>query len=104
MSTRWEYLTVTWTLTATPPAATGQPWRLEGAYRIVHAGHAEVRTRTYDATAPSTAGDDLLAELGAEGWELVSHVIDRTAVAPSQGYETAGVPIASRQIFKRPLA
>ena len=102
MSTRWEYLTVAWTLTATPPAAAGQAWRLEGTYRIARAGAPGVETRTYDAGTTSTMGDDLLAELGADGWELVSHVVERTTVSPSQGYETAGVPISSKQIFKRP--
>jgi hypothetical protein len=28
--------------------------------------------------------------------------VERSVVAPSQGYEIAGVPIATTQIFKRP--
>ena len=42
-----------------------------------------------------------LNEFGREGWELVSSTVERTAVAPAQGYQTAGVPIATTQIFKR---
>jgi hypothetical protein len=49
-------------------------------------------------------GFELLNELGSDGWELVSSVVERTAVAPAQGYQTAGVPIATTQIFKRPAA
>lgn len=49
-------------------------------------------------------GFELLNELGSEGWELVNSVIERSAVAPAQGYETAGAPIATTHTFKRPVA
>jgi len=101
--TRWEYLQVTWSLTATPPASGAEAWRLDGAFQISRPGVEGVETRRYDATHASTASFDLLSELGAEGWELVSHVVDRSAVAPAHGYQTAGIPIASTQIFKRPV-
>ena len=100
--TRWEYLVVAWNLTATPPAPGEANWRLDGAFQISRPGVQGAQTRRYDGATPTTLGFDLLNELGAEGWELVSNVVERTAVAPAQGYQTAGVPVATTQIFKRP--
>ena len=102
MSVRWEYLVLSWAMTATPPDAVSNDWRLEASFHIFRPGAVTAETRTYDGTQPSTLGFELLNELGAEGWELVSNVVERTAVAPAQGYQTAGVPIATTQIFKRP--
>jgi len=103
MRTRWEYLVVAWNLTATPPAGAGDSWRLDGAFQISRPNVQGVEIRRYDGSQATTLGYDLLNELGADGWELVSSVVDRSTVAPAQGYQTAGVPIASTQIFKRPL-
>jgi hypothetical protein len=103
MTTRWEYLVVAWNLTATPPAGPGEGWKLDGAYQITRPGAAGPQTRRYDGAQATTLGFDLLNELGADGWELVSNVVERSTVAPAQGYQTAGVPIASTQIFKRPV-
>ena len=102
MSARWEYLVLSWAMTATPPDAMSDEWRLEASFHIFRPGALSAETRTYDGTQPSTLGFELLNELGADGWELVSNVVERTAVAPAQGYQTAGVPIATTQIFKRP--
>ena len=102
MSTRWEYLVISWNMTATPPASPSEEWRLEGAYHIARPGAVGVETRRYDGAHSSTLAFELLNEFGAEGWELVSNVVERTTLAPAQGYQTAGVPIASTQIFKRP--
>jgi hypothetical protein len=102
MSARWEYLVLSWAMTATPPDAVSENWRLEASFHIFRPGAASAETRTYDGTQASTLGFQLLNELGAEGWEMVSSVVERTAVAPAQGYQTAGVPIATTQIFKRP--
>jgi hypothetical protein len=104
MSTRWEYLVVAWTLTATPSADPAEPWTLDGAFHISRPGVSGAETRRYDGTQASTLGFELLNELGAEGWELVSNTVDRSTVAPAQGYQTAGAPIATTQIFKRPAA
>jgi hypothetical protein len=102
MRTRWEYLVVAWTLTATPPATPSEAWKLEGAFHISRPGVSDMETRTYDGAQSSTLMFALLNEFGADGWELVSNVVERSTVAPAQGYQTAGVPIASTQIFKRP--
>jgi hypothetical protein len=102
VSARWEYLVLSWAMTATPPDAMSDEWRLEASFHIFRPGALSAETRTYDGTQPSTLGFELLNELGADGWELVSNVVERTAVAPAQGYQTAGVPIATTQIFKRP--
>ena len=102
MSTRWEYLVLAWAMTATPPDASSDAWRLDASFHIFRPGAASAETRSYDGSQASTLGFELLNELGAEGWELVSSTVERTAVAPAQGYQTAGVPIATTQIFKRP--
>ena len=99
---RWEYLVVAWNLTATPPTAASEAWGLVGSFQISRPGAEGVETRTYDATRVSTVAFDLLNELGAEGWELATHVVERSTVTQAQGYETVGVPVASTQIFKRP--
>lgn len=104
MSTRWEYLVLAWTMTATPPDAVSDAWRLEASFHIFRPGAGAAETRTYDGAYATTLGFELLNELGGEGWELVSSVVERNAVAPAQGYQTAGVPIATTQIFKRPVA
>ena len=101
MRTRWEYLVVAWNLTATPPVSPSEAWTLEGAFHISRPG-VGVEARRYDGAQASTLGFELLNELGADGWELVSSTVDRSTVAPAQGYQTAGVPIASTQVFKRP--
>ena len=103
MSTRWEYLVVSWNLTATPPADESEAWTLDGAFQISRPGDPGVETRRYDGGQASTLGFELLNELGADGWELVSNTVERSTVAPAQGYQTAGFPIATTQIFKRPV-
>lgn len=102
MSVRWEYLLVAWNLTATPPSTASGPWGLLGSIQISRPGTAGVETRTYDASQVSTIAFDLLNELGAEGWELASHLVERSTVTQAQGYQTVGVPVGSTQIFKRP--
>jgi hypothetical protein len=91
-----------WTMTATPPDTTSDAWQLEGSFHIFRPGAGPPEARRYDGAYPSTLGFELLNELGSEGWELVSTVVERSVIAPSQGYQTAGVPIATTQIFKRP--
>ena len=98
---RWEYLLVAWNLTATPPSAPSEAWGLVGSIQISRPG-AGAEIRTYDASLVSTVAFDLLNELGAEGWELASHVVERSTVTQAQGYQTVGVPVGSTQIFKRP--
>jgi len=100
---RWEYLLVAWNLTATPPSNEGETWTLEGTFHITRPGVVGVETRRYDGAQPSTHAFELLNELGADGWELVSNIVERSTVAPAQGYQTVGVPIASMQTFKRPV-
>ena len=104
MSARWEYLVVAWTLTATAPLYEGASWQLVATYSILRPGGADIETRIYDGAEPSSLGFELLNELGAEGWELVNSVVERSALAPAQGYDTAGAPIATTHTFKRPRA
>ena len=77
MSARWEYLVLSWAMTATPPDAMSDEWRLEASFHIFRPGALSAETRTYDGTQPSTLGFELLNELGADGWELVSNVAER---------------------------
>jgi len=99
---RWEYLVVAWSLTATPPVPPSEAWAFVGTFQISRPGVSGAEIRTYDAALVSTMASDLLNELGADGWELVSNVVERSAVTSAQGYQTVGVPITSNQIFKRP--
>jgi len=47
----------------------------------------------------------ILAELGAEGWELVSEtVLDTTIVASGLGWRDVAIPVKMRWTFKRPAA
>src|ERR1022692_2493887 len=47
MRTRWEYLVVSWNLTATPPGDASEAWTLEGAFHIPRPGVSGVETRRY---------------------------------------------------------
>ena len=89
-------------MTATPPIPPSEAWGFAGSFQISRPGVSGVETRTYDAALVSTMAFDLLNELGADGWELVSSLVERNAVSSAQGYQTVGVPITSTQIFKRP--
>lgn len=47
---------------------------------------------------------DVLNELGAEGWELVSHVVRGSSMGQSLGHETTGYPIQIQWLLKRPAS
>ena len=72
-------------------------------FEVIFRPGEPVQSRTYDASESSALGFELLNELGAEGWELVNTVIERSTVAAAQGYDTTGAPIATTHTFKRPL-
>jgi hypothetical protein len=99
--TRWEYLSVVWTLTAKPEW--DNKWSMESGYHIWRPGAGEPEVRKTDGATVSPLGHEIINELGGEGWELVSETVTRSAVSTAQGYPTAGVPIATSLIFKRPV-
>src|ERR1019366_6360096 len=56
MRTRWEYLVVSWNLTATPPPDAGGAGALEGPFHISRRGVSGVEPRRYDGGQASTLG------------------------------------------------
>jgi len=92
MRTRWEYRVVAWNLTATAHAGPGDAWKLDGSLQISRPGVPGAESRRYDGSQATTLGFDLLKRVGADDRELVTNVVERSTVAPAQGYQTAGPP------------
>jgi hypothetical protein len=91
---RWEYLTLTWM-----HSVSGS----EGALQyqstwLIREGHSGVDT-------PRSADDalvDVLADLGAQGWELVNETIQSSTPMNRQGFPNSSTPLRVRWILKRP--
>lgn len=125
--TRWEYATVVWVdsakkfLKSDPEYGLLSPkikaewekhdwsyyWWKEQAYYIWLPGAKEAETRLGWTTGDEdtrTNTLDILNELGAEGWEVVTHLIRKSAMGPVLGRDTAGYPIETQLVLKRPMA
>jgi hypothetical protein len=123
---RWEYASVVWT-SVSRKVTTADPewqrlsadvhqqceqnnwlfyWWHEQTYFIWLPGVAEADTRlswsTGDA-AQKTSHLEILNELGAEGWEAVSYTVRSSAMGPNLGRDTAGFPIQTQTLLKRPI-
>ena len=72
----------------------------------LHTGEKEVRLAhdSKDADAETTNLVEVLNELGATGWELVSEVVAESVVGPKSGWEQVGTPIRTRYLLKRQRA
>jgi hypothetical protein len=93
---RWEYLTLTWMHSAT---GTEGALTYESKW-LIRQGHS-------GADTPRSADDalvDVLADLGAEGWELVNETMQSTAQLSKPGFPNSSTPLRVRWIFKRPAA
>jgi hypothetical protein len=125
-ATRWEYASVLWSdtvrkITKVDPEYerlsseiqvewiekkwTYYPWR-EQAYRIWLPGadKADVRHAwAPDDTDFRTNLLEILNELGADGWEVVSHLVRASAMGSSRGRDTAGFPTEQHTLLKRPV-
>jgi hypothetical protein len=97
--TKWEYCQITWTVAQVPENA---------ANAITHTGAGQLKRNETDGkltwrlgyltflgstieSKPIDNTDSVLATLGQEGWELVSHT-----------YLASPVPL-EKYLFKRPL-
>lgn len=97
MSDRWEYMIVSWVSRRIPVKHDFYIWRPGQA-------KAEIRHQwsEKDPEAEGPHSGDLLNELGAEGWELVSDVVTESAVGTTQsGWDRGGFPIKREWTLKR---
>jgi hypothetical protein len=90
---RWEYLTLTWTHSASGPDDALQ-YDSKWLIRQAHTGADTERPAT-DALV------DVLADLGNDGWDLVSETVQSSAHVAKTGYPTATTPLRVRWILKR---
>jgi hypothetical protein len=93
---RWDYLTLTWMHSAT---GTGDAVQYESKW-VVREARAGVETQR----PADEALVDVLADLGKDGWELVTETIQSYAQVAKTGFPTATTPLRVRWILKRPLA
>jgi hypothetical protein len=94
--TRWEYLQVGWSSTAEakpPPARSGARTDL----RILRPGQETERL------APGRPLLDVINDLGAEGWELVSGLVQSSRIAKLNNWSEASTPVQMHWTFKRPI-
>lgn len=115
MTQPWEYKAVLWVSSAElrnegrhPSGAIKKKWYYRSEFQI-HEGGRELDRRLNHSTYGEDEGaetvniQDLLAELGAEGWELVSEsVLNSVIVDKSEGWSQVGIPITIRWMLKRP--
>jgi len=121
---RWEYATVIWSEDARkisktdPEHAQLSPeiqaeweqkewayyWWKSQYFRIWLPDAAEADTRPAWTTGDKdykTTFVGILNELGAEGWEAVSHMVQTTAMGFTLGRDPAGIPIQTHTLLKR---
>jgi hypothetical protein len=96
VANRWDYLTLTWMHSAT---GTGDALQYESKW-LVRPAHTGVETQR----PADEALVDVLADLGKDGWELVTETIQSYAEVAKTGFPTATTPLRVRWILKRPLA
>ncbi|HWM54723.1 MAG TPA: hypothetical protein VNO20_04975 [Solirubrobacterales bacterium] len=120
MSDHWEYKLILWTSstwieTKTIDLPLGvksqsptQFWK--STFRITQSGK-KPETRLCESSSEADNGvermkiEELLAEFGAQGWELVSETVQDTAVVGNQhGWPEVGTPIQIRWTMKRRAA
>jgi len=99
MRTRWEYLVISAQYTLVPAETKGEPstWLYE--YALLWPGAQEEEKRPY----PGENFSNLLAEVGRDGWELVTAVVNDTWITEVRGIPNAGIPVRTAYTFKRPI-
>jgi hypothetical protein len=123
---QWQYASIIWTSTSRKITARDPEWQRlsadvhqqceqnnwqfywwgEQTYKIWLPGIAKADTRLSWSTGDAdhkTSHLDILNELGAEGWEVVSHIVKSSAMGPSLGHDTTGYPLRTDTILKRPI-
>jgi hypothetical protein len=128
MSTvQWEYATLTWA-NAMKKITTKDPeyerlsekikadweagkwpfyWWIDQTYYVWLPGATEADKRHGWSTgddAFTTNGLDVLNELGAEGWEVVTQTVRASAVGENHGRTNASFPIETSTLLKRRVA
>jgi hypothetical protein len=114
LTERWEYKAILWVSSAElrnegrhPSGALKKKWYYRSEFQIYESGkdperHLSASTYSEDEDAETVNIQDLLAKLGAEGWELVSEsVMDSVIFEKSEGWSQVGAPIKIRWTMKR---
>ncbi len=110
MTDRWEYMSVVWTYDAKllPGPADDGKWAFKEDFWIWHPGaetadHRPLRdTEDKDVSGPDIL--EILNELGAEGWELVSETVRESSAGKRRGWPEAAHPIVRQWTLKRRAA
>lgn len=85
---RWEYLTIVWKQ-STSSSGAQQTWTDE--IWVKRPGSEYEKSNHYPA------------DLGNDGWELVSNLVLETALGGGvRGWNQVGIPVAREWMFKRP--
>lgn len=111
MIERWEYKSILWVYSALSQEEgvllpLGQHHSVS-EFQIYEAGKEPDRrlassTQRKHTTVDKTTLQDLLAEVGDEGWELVSEsVLDTVIADESEGWSEVGMPVKVRWMMKR---
>jgi hypothetical protein len=82
-------------------------WWIEHRFEIWLPGSKDPEKRHSWSTGDderATRWIDILNELGADGWELISLKIDSSAMGPTHGRETTSYPVRESATLKRPAA
>ncbi len=124
---RWEYASLLWTsrmrnITRSDPeyqrlsADVQQQWERHGwadypwvdnsySLRLPSAADEDIRHAWSTGEAHyRVLMVDILNELGADGWEVVSHIVRSSAIGSFMGRDTAGYPISTQTLLKRAIA
>jgi hypothetical protein len=91
---QWEYLTLTWSHTAT---GTEGALQYESKWLVRH-GHSGVD----EPRSADEALVDVLADLGQDGWELVNETLQSSTQLNKAGFPNTSTPLRVRWILKRP--
>ena len=118
----WEYAAIAWNdsvkkITPKDPEWKRLPldtqasydggWWREQKFYVYFPRDPKPKVRTAWTTADTEYRANLLEilnELGAEGWEVVTDTVTASAVGPRLGWDEAGFPIDWRVLLKRRVA
>lgn len=100
---RWEYLNVVWIYKRTTVKVETYKWtQTYWIYRPGVEGEERFAWSSEDTAKVKVTFNDLLNELGSEGWELASEsVLDSVVFSSKHGVEMVGTPLRMRWNFKR---
>ena len=107
MIERWEYLMIVWEYEAIslPGPTDNSKWRFKRDFYIWRPGATESDHRpvsdTDDKELSGPTVLELLNELGAEGWELVSATESESIIGRRRGWPETGYPVRREWTLKR---